>query len=277
MSVKEQMQRLHSCHLILAGEIKRICEKHGIRYFIVAGTLLGAIRHGGFIPWDDDMDIAMLRSDYERFIEVAKTELSDKFFLQSFETDESFGLPFAKLMLEGTIFTERSTSKNTAHKGIYVDIFPFDNVPDDPKKQSKQNKKLYFLKRLLLAKQNYLIAEKGQFIKALVYFSLKALGIFTSKKGLQNALLKEMKRYNGESTKRICLFGGAYGYFKESVEREWFTDVTELSFEDTSFSAPKKYIKYLEYFYGDYMALPPEDKRYNRHNVLKLEFGPYEN
>ena len=277
MSVKEEMQKLHSCHLILAEEIKRICDKHNIRYFIVAGTLLGAIRHGGFIPWDDDMDIAMLRPDYERFIEVAKTELSEKFFLQSFETDESYAMPFAKLMLNGTVLMERNTSKNTTHKGIYVDIFPFDNVPDDAALQKKHNRKLYFQRRILLAKQNYLIAEKGQLVKRFVYFVLKVLSFFSTKKALQNALLKEMNRYNNITTKRICLFGGAYGYFKESVEREWFSEAAEIKFEDTVLSAPKGYEEYLKYFYGDYMKLPPEDKRYNRHNVLKLEFGPYEN
>ena len=131
------------------------------------------------------------------------------------------------------------------------------------------------MKRLLLAKQNYVVADEDQIFKKVSYFILKILSIFCSKKCIINALEKEMKRYNTVKTSKIVLFGGAYGYFKESVEREWFEASAELPFENTTFSAPKEYIKYLEYFYGDYMKLPPEDKRYNRHNIMELDFGLY--
>lgn len=275
MTVNDEMKKLHNCHLIIANEIKRICNKHNIPYYIIAGTLLGAVRHNGFIPWDDDMDIGMLREDYEKFISVAKDELGEEFFLQSFETDENYALPFIKIMLNDTVLVERNTSGNSSKKGIYVDIFPFDNVPDSEAKRKIQNIKTYYLKRLFLAKQNYLIAKKGETAKAIVYKFLKFCSLFTTKKAIHSSLLKEMKRYNKTQTKKIVLFGGSYGYSKESVEREWFLKTVELPFEDTSFTAPYEYIKYLEYFYGDYKKLPPEDKRYNRHNVVELDFGKY--
>ena len=262
-------------HAITLKYVNQICEEASIPYYASAGTCLGAIRHKGFIPWDDDMDFAMLRDDYERFVIVAKDELSKDFYLQNFDTDDSFALPFAKVMLNGTVLTERVTSVNSAHKGIYVDIFPFDNVPDSEEKRKKQNRKTYFLKRLLLAKQNYLIAQKGEVLKKIIYFILKCISLFYSKNAIKNLLLTEMKRYNGEETEKVVLFGGSYGYDKESVDRKWFLESTKLDFEDTFFAAPKDYIAYLEYFYGDYMKLPPEDKRYNRHSVVELDFGKY--
>ena len=178
-------------------------------------------------------------------------------------------------MLKGTTFVERTTTGNSAEKGIYVDVFPFDNVPDDEGLQRKQNIKTYYLKRLLLAKQNYLIAEKGQTLKKIVYSFLKFLSYFTTKEKICCSLEKEMKRYNNRQTEKIVLFGGSYGYKNESVERKWFEESVSLKFENTEFSAPKYYTEYLEYFYGDYMKLPPEDKRYNRHGIVNLDFGKY--
>lgn len=275
MEQKTDLERLHSCHLIIAEEIKRICTAHGLKYYMIAGTLLGAVRHKGFIPWDDDMDIGMLREDYDKFLEIAKSELGEDFFLQTFETDKNFGLPFAKILLNGTVLQERTTSTSKAKNGIFIDVFPFDNVPDDEILQNKQDKKTYFLKRLLLAKLNYNVAGDGDVKKKTVYTVLKVMSAFLSAEKIEKMLEAEMKKYNSQKTEKIVLFGGSYGYKKESVKREWFNETAQLPFEETSFSAPAQYISYLEYFYGDYMKLPPEDKRGDRHNVLELDFGKY--
>lgn len=275
MEEKEFLSGLHSCQLMIAEEIKRICEANNIKYFIIAGTLLGAVRHGGFIPWDDDMDIGMLREDYERFLEVCRFDLGDKFFLQTTETDSCYGLNFAKILLNDTILVERVTSKNSCRKGIYVDVFPFDNVPKDENVASAHSKKIYYLRRLLLAKQNYNVCEKGNIVKKAVYFALKVISAFYSHDGLCHRLNNEITRYNTENTEKIVNVGGAYGYKKETLLRKWTDNIVDLDFEGTKFSAPLDYKEYLEYFYGDYMTPPPEDKRYNRHSLVELDFGPY--
>ena len=269
-------KKLHYCQLLLAAELKRICEKHNIKYFIIAGTLLGAVRHKGFIPWDDDMDFAIMRKDYAKFLSVCKTELGDKFILQEMFSDLDYALPVAKLILKGTYFVERNASKSKSQKGIFIDIFPFDSIPDGDEQRKKHNKSTYFLKRLFLAKQGYTIAEKGQIIKSFVYFMLKLLSLFVSKKYIRNRLDNELRRYENENTKKVAALGGAYGYTKESVERRWFDKTVELPFEDITLAAPKDYVEYLTYFYGDYMTPPPEDKRYNRHNAVELDFGEYD-
>lgn len=262
--------------LKIAMEIKRICEKHEIAYFMVAGTLLGAVRHHGFIPWDDDLDIGMLRPDYERFLHVCQEELAPCFFLQDWNTDRHYGLPFAKIRLNHTHYVERNAAKVQAHDGIYVDVFPFDNVPSDPQLQKKQDKETYLLKRLILVKNGYESWEEEETGKKLVYKLANILSMPISLKFLQNRLLRAMLRYNSEETPKVVTFGGSYGYQKETIERAWVRECTQLPFEETFFSAPMRYKEYLGYFYGDYMQLPPEDKRGDRHHIQKVDFGEYE-
>ncbi len=270
----DYLPKLHNCQLIIAREIKRLCDKHNIKYFIIAGTLLGAVRHGGFIPWDDDMDIGMLREDYEKFLKVAKTELGGDFFLQTPETDKNYGLPFAKILLNGTVLVE-ATAGSDAKKGIFVDVFPFDSVPESDEGKENHNKKTYLYKRLLLAKLNYNVCAKNDYVKRAVYFALKVMSAFYSHDKLVKKLESEITRYNNSKTEDIVNIGGAYGYKKETIKADWVRDTVEIPFEDMTISAPVDYIKYLETFYGDYMTPPPEDKRYNRHSVTELDFGKY--
>ncbi len=270
----DYLPKLHNCQLIIAREIKRICDKHNIKYFIIAGTLLGAVRHGGFIPWDDDMDVGMLREDYEKFLKVAKTELGEEFFLQTPETDKNYGLPFAKILLNGTVLVEATAGSN-AKKGIFVDVFPFDVAPENEADRENHNKKTYLYKRLLLAKLNYNVCAKNDYVKRAIYFVLKIMSAFYSHDKLVKKLESEITRYNNSKTEDIVNIGGAYGYKKETIKADWVRDTVEIPFEDMTISAPVDYIKYLETFYGDYMTPPPEDKRYNRHSVTELDFGKY--
>lgn len=272
----DYLPNLHKCELIIAKEIKRLCEENGIKYFIIAGTLLGAVRHKGFIPWDDDMDIGMLREDYEKFLQIAEKNLGEEFFLQTTETDSAYGLNFAKILLKNTSLSEATASKNSV-KGIFIDIFPFDAVPESREETEKHKKRTYFLRRLLLARQNYNVCGKNEYLKHLVYFALKIISIFFSRVKLSGKLDSECRRYNesGRIPQKIVNIGGAYGYDKETILREWVDSTVELPFEDITLAAPVGYKSYLEYFYGDYMTPTPEDKRYNRHSVINIDFGSY--
>ena len=273
--VNQTTKRLHSCQLLLAAELKRLCQKYNIKYYMIAGTLLGAVRHKGFIPWDDDMDFAIMRSDYQRFLDACKTDLGDDFILQEMFIDKNYALPMAKLLLKGTKLAEYTTAKNKALKGIYIDVFPFDSIPDSEDLRQKHSKKIYLLKYLFLAKQSYKFPKKGEYAKSIVYALLKVASFFVTRSFLRNSLEKELCRYQNINTKKVAAIGGAYPYSKESVERRWFEESVELDFEDIKLSAPKDYTEYLTYFYGDYMTPPPADKRENRHNVVELDFGKY--
>ena len=135
---KATLRQVQLTQLSIAKEIKRICDDHDIEYFLDSGTLLGAVRHKGFIPWDDDMDIAMTRENYDKFLAVAKVELDSRFFLQTWETDKNYPMPFAKIRLNGTKYVENVFEKAQMHQGIYVDVFPYDVWPQKKRKQKKE-------------------------------------------------------------------------------------------------------------------------------------------
>ena len=126
---KDVLRKVQLLQLKIAKEIKRICDKNNIDYILDSGTLLGAVRHKGFIPWDDDMDIAMTREEYNRFIDVAKIELGEEYFLQTWDTDNNYPMPFAKVRLNDTRYIENVFENANMHQGIYVDIFPYDVWP----------------------------------------------------------------------------------------------------------------------------------------------------
>ena len=138
---EDVLHGLQRVELEILLEIDRVCREHGIKYFLDSGTMLGAARHGGFIPWDDDIDISMLRDDYDRFLEVAQDSLGEKYFVQTRKTDPKATNSFAKVRKNGTTCIEYSAKLDGSHTGIWVDIFPFDtvlNTEENKKRKKKQ-------------------------------------------------------------------------------------------------------------------------------------------
>jgi len=270
--MQELLNDIHNIQLEMALEVKRICDKYNIKYSIIAGTLLGAVRHKGFIPWDDDLDIGMLREEYDRFIEVCKKELDDKYFLQTWDTDKDFPLPIAKLRKNGTRYVEKNSSKSNHHKGIYIDIFPFDNVPESTIKRKVQNIVTYILKRMLLIKKNYILWEDNEKLKRIIYKIVFIVSSLFPDYLIKDTLYRVMTMYNDRKTNKVVTFGGAYGYNKETINRQWLENNKPIIFENVEFSAPCDYEGYLTYLYRDYMTPPPENKRYNRHNIIEVRF-----
>ena len=129
---------------------------------------------------------------------------------------------------------------------------------------------------MLLAKQGYKVYQKGETKKKLVYTMLSCLGAAFSVKKIRAMLLSAITEHNSVDTEKVVNIGGAYGYRKETLEKAWFCGTVELPFENTTIAAPSGYREYLTYFYGDYMTPPPENKRGDRHSIVKLDFGPYE-
>jgi lipopolysaccharide cholinephosphotransferase len=270
MENKNDLRRLHNIQLEMALVVKDICIKNDIKYSIIAGTILGAVRHKGFIPWDDDLDIGLLRSDYDKFLEVCKTDLPHSYFLQTWDTDCYFGLPFAKLRKIGTEFIEPGIVKSKMHKEIFIDIFPIDNIPNRKTEQFYQNIYTYFLKRLVLIKLGYILWNQNQYIKRGVYFVLFWVANLLEINMLKNEFNKQMRKYNNESTQNVTIFGGSYGYRKETFKRELILCLTDLEFENNTLSAFKDFDTYLANLYGNYMELPPLEKRKLRHGIAKF-------
>lgn len=266
-----EMQLLHDLELKIAIEINRICEKNDIQYFLTAGTALGAVRHGGFIPWDDDMDMGMLRNEYNHFLDACKTDLGPEFFLQTWDTDDGYPFPYAKVRLKNTHFKEAFSSEGTSQNGIFVDIAPFDSVPTKPRQRKQQKTILFFCKRLMWIKKGYGRNMRG--LKKVKYYIFLCFSHLFNYDSVKQYYEKRMVKYNDEITPKIVT-EGSYGYEKEALERRWTENLTQILFEGVSFPVFRDTKEYLTYFYGDYMKLPPLDKR-DQHQLLDVDFGPY--
>ena len=149
------MRKVQLTQLEIAKEIKRVCEENDIRYFLADGTFLGAVRHKGFIPWDDDMDFGMLRADYEKFCRIAPSKLKPEYCLQTWYTDPNYSLPFGKVMKRGTVYLESKKTRRLKENGFYVDIFPYDYVPENQTERSRYAAKLLNIYRVKLMRSGY--------------------------------------------------------------------------------------------------------------------------
>lgn len=267
--------QLHRLQLEIAGEIRKICIANDIKYFIIAGTLLGAVRHKGFIPWDDDMDIGMLRPDYDRFLSAAAKELPSDLFLQTWHTDKGFGLPIAKVRKQGTRIVERISENASHHKGIFIDIFPFDEKPASALHQAKQNAITYICKRIVLSRLNYTVGAEKSFLKNFLLASLTKSTAFLADDRLIKLLEREMRRYNVSGRSDVVTIGGSYGYKRETLKRKWVDSLKDIEFEAEQWPAFELWPEYLEHMYGNYMQLPPVEERGKRHGVVEIDLGEH--
>ncbi len=245
--------------LEMLREIDRICTKHTIAYLLFAGSALGAVRHGGFIPWDDDLDIVMLREDYARFLSVAPAELNKIYYLQA-EYSAHWPMFFTKLRKNGTACMERTIPKDRhQHQGIYVDIFPADNLSDCPLKAWVQ----FACAKAVIAKslyaRGYLTNSllKKLFMQLCRPLPLKRLHRFVVAGGSAHSI-------------RVHTFFGASRSFRKSVfPRSWFIQTERMPFEDGLFPVSAHCTELLTALYGDYMTpSPPEEREMKVHGVL---------
>ena len=254
----QQLQQLKICERDMLAEFVRICDKHGIKYFVQGGTLLGTVRHGGFIPWDDDIDVSLPREDYEKFLTIAEKELPDYYFLQTKDTDPEYPNNFAKIRDSRTTFIESSAKNLKINHGAYIDIFPLDNYP------SGKKAKVYELKKRLLTQRIYkaFYMPHMSFIAKII--TMITVILFPSLKG---AVEKREKLFKSVApTDRVVNNSGAW-LDKEIIPREWVQGTIQMEFEGIKVNVSDKYDEWLTYVYGDYMSLPPENERVGHHYV----------
>ncbi len=252
---KDTLRRLQLVELELLEQVDAICTKHGISYFLDSGTALGAVRHGGFIPWDDDVDIGMLREDYERFLQIAQKELDQKYCLQTRENEPNFGKYSAKIRKRGTVFPEKG-SEDLKERGIFVDVYPFDYTDSDVR---KANKHLNKARRLLLLLRFVQTKKRRESAIKRVFHKMATL-LFREEK-LEGRYLKLCRRYSVPTSNITCF---SYRMAKDrnlvfSVEK--MLPSRMIRFEGREFLIMRDYDYYLRVMYGDYMLLPPEEKR----------------
>ncbi len=250
-------------------EVKRVCEELGIQYFIMGGTALGAVRHGGFIPWDDDFDIGMTRENYDKFIRLAQKELKAGYFLQTYQTEEHSPFYFAKVRKDNTEFIERYCRKLSIHQGIYIDIFPYDAVPDDEKERAAYYKKGRWYLNWYIAREVTGISTNPGRVKRLILEGIRSVMHFlllpVPKQMIYRRTDAFLRQYNHMDTTYL----GYAGLARIQVPREDVTNPDRILFENVMVSCPKNIRQYLTGNFGNYEELPPEDKR-GGHDIYKM-------
>jgi len=268
---RETLRKVQLTLLEIAKEIKRVCEENDIPYFLYRGTFLGAVRHQGFIPWDDDMDFAMLREDYDKFCRIAPEKLGEKFVFQNWHTNDTYALPFGKVRKRGTMYVESKCAVQEEN-GLYIDIYPLDFAPEGDQEKAALAKKLLHLFRVKLMKCRYtpwMEEEKILWVKRIGYMAYQAASLFTSQKKLVETYEKAVYAVKQSDTLyEQSALPIAYYY-----DRAHYRETELYPFEDTFFPGPKDYDAVLSSLYGNYMELPSEDKRENRHQIKILDFG----
>ena len=274
---RETLEKVHTIELEIAVEIKRVCNKLGITYFLDKGTLLGAVRHKGFIPWDDDIDIGMLRSDYDRFIKEAEAVLDSKYYLQTYRNDKYYANSFARVRKKDTVFKEFGASAYLENNGIFVDICAYDVLTENDDKRRKQGA---FLDRYVMYLQAKTYSRPwGYTTNKFEIFKIKTKLAFyrlilinKSKEDIINAYEKELTLYNEEQSVNLYAHSISVRYGQIIIPRECFDEFIELPFEGVEFTCPGDCDLFLKAEYGNYMVMPPEEECDSIHNILEVKF-----
>ena len=244
------MRILHQHQLDIASEIDRICRKNHIKYSLYGGSVIGAVRHNGFIPWDHDIDIAMPRRDYEKFIKICKKDLSDNYFFSCYKTEDLYPNNWGKMRNTTTVFLEQELAELPIHNGVFVDVHPIDNII--PAFLGIQVKMAGFWSCVHHVKIGY---DKRKNWKTRVYKLFSVLPLSTIN-WLRDITMRMFQPFQTKYVYKIAHPNlGVY-----PIPRNTFEDLIEHSFEDKVFFIPRNYDEFLTKRYGNYMDYPPESE-----------------
>lgn len=254
----EEIRRMQMLMLEMLIEFDRICRKYNIPYSLDGGTFLGAIRHKGFIPWDPDADIVIMREDYNRFFEVCRQELDhERFYIQDYKTDKYYRWGYARLLRNGTSYVRAGHEHMNSRNGIFIDIFTMDSVPDNYLLRRLHRYLCFCIRRVLWSEVGRKVHPN--YLKRKWYHLLSKIPK-TAVFKYRNKLAEQCNRNKeSELIRHMCSphpKGNTYGF-----PRKLFNNLVEYEFEGHKFLAFADYNWYLESIYGDYMTPPPLDER----------------
>lgn len=255
-------------------EIDRICKKHGIRYFLAGGTLLGAIRHHGFIPWDDDADVMMLREDYDHFLAVVQDEIPDNIFLQIPSTEKGNHNPFTKLRIDNTMFATEFTARFLdMHNGIFFDVLAHDQTGNHRWSQKLHLMLTMLTRSIVFNKWGNTDIKSGGKHELICKFVSKAKN-FVPMSFAEWAQERSL-RFFAKRKSRYLYDGMGRNLKRGAFPKAWLEETVYVDFEGYQFPVPKEYDKYLTYLYGDYMQMIPVSHRRTSHSILLTDLGEY--
>ena len=273
--VKEEispLRKLQLTELEILKDVIRICKEENLRYFLMGGTFLGAVRHKGFIPWDDDIDIGMPRKDYEKFFEIAQEKLKDSYLYKNFKKGNEKTIYFSRVEDQNMQIEDQSAIKKRT-RNAWIDIFPLDGMPDNPIIRKVRQCRLLFARLLLQYSQFSIIVNQDlpnrPFVEKVF---IKVGNMFNFEKHLDTEkclykLDKLLKKNSFENSKYVVNFMGAYK-FREMFKKEIYDNTDVYNFETEIVVAPKDYDFVLTQMYGDYMQIPPEHEQNKHHSKV---------
>lgn len=246
--------------------VDKFCSDNGIVYSIACGTLLGAVRHGGFIPWDDDIDIYMLRDDYEKFLRIFPEKFEDKYSSKSLRNDPKWHNAYAKIYDIRTISIDSNASINNI--GINIDLFPIDDVPDDDNQWLSYRNQQLLLRKISRIRVSSLFPFKGiKVFLSLIFNRIRYSSLLNENLPLKMDAFSQVNNMKSYSRVFECACGM---YCKKPFPKSLFDNITEIPFEDRRFKGFADADIYLSATYGDYMELPPISKRIRKHSAREF-------
>ena len=255
-----ELKKLKEEELKILDYFVTVCKNHNLNYQLTYGTLLGAIRHKGFIPWDDDIDVHMEPNDYLKFLEIIEKENNNKYIIQNIDTEKYYHTYFTKIRKNNSCMVEKEWKDIKIHKGINIDIFPLFPYPDDLKERKKMMFKLK-VANLLASKNNKTKSLKNK----IIFGILKLIPRSITNKIVRNILLNLLK------------YDGKYSQYKieindKPIKKIWAEKSIETKFENKKYKITEDYDEMLTCIYGDYMKLPKEEDRVG-HGEIILSFN----
>lgn len=264
---QEQLRQLQTQELEILLRIDELCKKHQITYFLAEGTLLGAVRHKGFIPWDDDVDIMMMRSEYEKFLKIAPEGIGGDLFIQHASTTRPYWSPFIKVRLvrEPLIFVQKHIAHLTSMNGPCVDIFPVDDVPKACSfGQDVQGLCIDYLRNFLSLK---LSLYKPVNLKQRLF---KLISLLVPERLIHWCLRRLFSLFDSPNNEFAVNLASYYHWQKQTVPKALYGEPVMWEFEGHLLPIPRGYHELLTRIYGDYLQLPPEEKRGIQHNYIPV-------
>lgn len=267
------LNKIHTALLFMAGCLDEICKEHHINYTVDGGTMIGIIRHNGFIPWDDDMDVHMLRSDYERFIELIESNIDSRFKIVNLNNTKNYYHCHAKFLLKDSQVIQYEHKNSDEAQELFIDVFPYDNAPTNKFLQITQKWKCYVLGKAIFLRGNF-IKEKNIQNTILDYLILKLMKNMTRDE-LINRVEKESQKYNGTETGLVAyMTGSKKGYEHTLSPKDLHEDTIYMNFEDIRLLCVRNYDYLLRLQFGDYMVIPPVENRVD-HNMKLIKLPKY--
>ena len=270
-----KLRQLQLYELNLVKTFAGICEKHNLRYYLIGGTMLGAVRHQGFIPWDDDVDIGMPRKDYKKFLEVASVEIPGYMEVLNYKTTPDYLRYFSRLV-DRRVKIYNDSNTETLIENAWIDIFPMDGLPDNPLRR-KVRFTLLSAQRVMYHfscfEQMVNLMRPGRPLYQRILIKIgqvTKLGRRKDTKKILDKLDHNLQKFDFDESMYVMNFFGAY-VFKEIIPRKWLGTEGRYQFEDVKLCGAEEYDIYLKNFYGEYMT-PPSDEHKDKHTITKIEY-----